>query len=158
MITFKQFLEEYARAPLYHGTSYKNLGNILKDNALKAYRTHGGVTEKAISLTRSMRTAANWMSREVVLELDRNKIQQKYKIIPIEVEYFWAKRNAYDDEYIPKSSGLFEEYLTTDLQPILKYLICIHYNPMELTKGQIEMIINWGEKYNVPVKVVKKLK
>lgn len=127
MISFKSFLAESRSAPLYHATTYINVIQILKDNNLKAGRTHSGA-RTAISLTRSINTA--WAWREtwrygVVIELNQRKLAQTHSIKPIEVEYEWASE-ASRKAYVNKSSGLFEEYVTKDIKPLDKYLVAIH--------------------------------
>ena len=75
----QEFLVEYARAPLYHGTSIKNAESILQDGMLSQY-ADGGVSEGQISLTRafdtSLRFAEGAMPAGVVFVLDQEAIKR----------------------------------------------------------------------------------
>lgn len=127
MITFKEYLTEARMAPLYHGTFPLNAALILRSNRIEANYSHGGETKVPIvSLTRDIRTAITWRSGtykngSVVFELDQGKLAQKYKIVPIEVEYLW-KSSTDRKSYPPKGSKLYEEYVTKDIQPLEQYL------------------------------------
>ena len=133
MISFKDFLTESKSAPLYHGTSLFHLLNILRRNVLETRQSHGGHRlangTKTISLTRSLSVAINWRAvidplGAAVLELDQQKLAQSYKIYPVEIEYLWARQLSPQQEktYVQKSSKLYEEYVTKDIDPLDKYL------------------------------------
>jgi hypothetical protein len=74
-----EFIVEYARAPLYHGTSIENAESILQDGMLSQY-ADGGVSEGQISLTRafetSLRFAEGAMPAGVVFVLDQEAIKR----------------------------------------------------------------------------------
>lgn len=132
MISFKNFLTESKSAPLYHGTYFVNIPGILEKNKLEAHENHGGYRltrgVETVSLTRSLATAINWKSYSssngsIVLQLDQQKLAQNYKIYPIEIEYVWARQDPTKGKnYVPKSSKLYEEYVTKDIDPLDKYL------------------------------------
>lgn len=133
MISFRQFLIEVRKAPLYHGTDHRRLNSIISSDILRAYNTHGaeewGVRKKAISLTRSFKTAYYWRHGHVVLELDQEKLKRDFSVKPIEIEYQWRRSPNYSSnakDYIPRQSELFEKYVTKDIFPLSKYLIAIH--------------------------------
>ena len=74
-----EFLVEYARAPLYHGTTIKNAEKILQEGMLDWY-ARGDNTEGQISLTREFGTSLNFaegaMPAGVVFVLDQTALKQ----------------------------------------------------------------------------------
>lgn len=148
MITFKQFLNEAKMAPLYHATNPSKAYHILRDDNLVAFPTHMGMTpgsKKAVSLTRSLETAARWRTGEtikntsnIIFELDQQKLSHNYKIRPIEIEYVWTTKgifgNGSSKTYVNKQSKLFEEFVDRDIKPLSSYLKAIHMSELLYNK------------------------
>lgn len=151
MISFKQFLTESRSAPLYHATNPSKAYLILRDDNLAAFPTHMGMTpgsKKAVSLTRSLETAARWRTAEtikntsnIIFELDQQKLTHNYKIRPIEIEYIWADRGYFGGDpktdrrnYVNKQSKLFEEFVDRDIKPLSSYLKAIHMSELLYNK------------------------
>lgn len=142
MITFKQFLSETRQAPLYHGTRFDRMHDILHDNTLKTSvrnntkHYNGKGFDKAISLTRSLKTALEWVNyRGVIIELDRDKLRQKYKIRPVNMANIWdmhwdemAGVSSYsgNNPEGAKREHLFEEFIDTNITNIKKYITALH--------------------------------
>lgn len=134
MITFKQFLTEARMAPLYHATREYNALSILEHDVLKPSRRSGKYDGKdikqSISLTRSLKTAEQWVhGKRLILELDQNKLRNNYRIKPVNMVHVWAQTDATfsrDAEYYNKKSSkyeeLFEEFVTEPIYPLSKYL------------------------------------
>ena len=94
-----EIINEAATAPLYHGTTFANALEIVRDGAFKAF-TSIGMDRKpyyGISSTRSPRLShldhnpseKAWQKDtiegfNVIFVLDQNKIRQRYKIIPFD--------------------------------------------------------------------------
>lgn len=150
MITFKQYLSEARMAPLYHATRLSNYQTIMKENQIDAgtYHQHDRTikqnkpTVRVVSLTRDIRFAMRWGNRKsygdyVILELDQQKLIQKYKLVPY--------NHFQDDEYTYKNEGKtrqlqdvkfggfpvnqYEENVIGDIKPLSKYLVRVHYPP-----------------------------
>lgn len=154
MITFKQFLNEAKAAPLYHATDPAKAFNILKDDNLKAFPTHLGMTpgsRVAVSLTRSLETAAGWRTGEnikntsnIIFELDQQKLSHNYKIKPIEIEYIWHVKDYFGikrEKYINKQSKLFEEFVNRDITPLSSYLKAIHMSELLYKPGTLRYVL-----------------
>ena len=100
-----EIINEAATAPLYHGTTFANAMDILKDGAFMPYTSigMGGKPYYGISSTRSPRLShldynpsqKAWEKDtvegfNVIFILDQNKIRQKYKVIPF--DYFKGEK------------------------------------------------------------------
>lgn len=120
MINFSQFLEEERQQHLYHGTSLPKLYDILSSKQMRGQR--GGfetrVQERAIFFSRSMVEARKfiqffrWEKHPIVIEFDRQKLANNYKIRPI--------RNLIKE---PQDRGtLAEEYVLGDIKNVDKYI------------------------------------
>jgi len=112
-------LLESRSAPLYHTTSYTQLFSILKENKLKGNTKHtmNDKQYQGVSLTRDL-DFAKWWSREqlanvgIILQLDQNKLRQRYKIMPI--DYF--QTTAQEDPAFGTSEKLgFEKKRRTNI-------------------------------------------
>ncbi len=124
MKTFKEYLEEGRDAPLYHGTGSAYALAILKDNAIKPFKTHGATVQLikkddnvAVSLTRSIKTAIEWRNNGLAFELNQRKLAQNYQIKPLNINYHWTGGRS-----SAKHEQLFEEYVTKPIQPLTRYL------------------------------------
>lgn len=124
MLTFKDFLEESRSAPLYHGTTYTNLRNILDGDFLKA-------SDGYVSLSRSLNFAHYWASdksREpVVIQFDQRKLTHRFRMEPYnyhsDPDRLFRTRNApiqqrgiaraYDDRH---HTNEFEEAVKGDMR------------------------------------------
>jgi hypothetical protein len=162
MITFKDYLEEGVNDYfLYHGTTLENAETILKVGEIvgltqhmsnvfhtkkKEYsKKHGyenqwvGTAYNGVSLTRNPRFAKNWANTNagdgddiVVFKLDRRKLMQKYRILP--VDFFGNAVGARSES---------EEFVLGKIKPLNTFLIeTMVFNT--LTKHRIEI---WSEDY-----------
>ena len=132
MISFKEFLTESKSAPLYHATRMSYAGKILDDDVLLPSVRLGKYNlkdiEKAVSLTRSLNTARDWVSTKairVIFEIDQEKLSQKYKINPINMFHIW-RQTVYPPSSNIKGNAkveeLFEEAIFEPIKPLSKYL------------------------------------
>lgn len=158
MISFKQFLAEQ-NYPLYHGTSISSLNHIIKDNALtpgydardshSQYRTM--MRKGTTSTSRDRKFATYWSSRisglwsdsdeeayrTVVIELDRDKLRQRIKIIPYNHFPHEGSRRPHDkqrwlfgpEDYTGLDGNQYEERLVGGIKNISKYIVKIYLSP-----------------------------
>lgn len=141
MISFKQFLSESQNYPLYHGTDLISLISIVQNDAIRTGSDYPGYhwpskTGKIISTTRNLNFARYWAEQRinknwVVLELDREKLKQNYKIVPF--NYFGQQmtdpnpqaRWTHGKSMAPWQTvdrNQFEEAITKDIKSALKYI------------------------------------
>lgn len=73
---YKELKKQHNYTPLYHGTSYANMINILNTDTLIAQLSPKGDTEEAVSFARSIDNAYG----RVAFELDRDALNHDYKI------------------------------------------------------------------------------
>jgi hypothetical protein len=105
MITFHDFLAESRSAPLYHGTTLVNLTRILDTQQLQARKPYFE-NNPVVSLSRDIRLATTWArvakGREssAVIELDQQKLTQRYKIQPFN---YFSSSSVSTDEYEERS-------------------------------------------------------
>jgi len=142
MIIFSEYieyLEESAYAPLYHGTTVPRLYNILDEGKLNTgfrstshWPTKGG---SQVSLTRNFEFAKHWpiavdnTSNWSVMEFDRQKLRNNYKIVPFnffddKTRYSHSERNQYGIDM-----NQYEEVVTRPIQNPLKYVDKIYMAP-----------------------------
>lgn len=159
MISFKDFLIEVRSAPLYHGTNMEGLLGILRQNkissgsydSIKMHSQHSSMNDRGtISTSRDLKFAKYWSARisglwmddefeerTVVIELDREKIRHRVKIIPYNHFPTRGTRRDHGQRWIsgPSNSpkGLdgnqYEERLIGSLKEADKYIIKIHLAP-----------------------------
>lgn len=137
-MNFKQFLEEGRDAPLYHGTQFKNVFSILKQDMIKGSPIaikhpvfkHSKKLVKGVSLTRNIRFAMKNFS--VVLEFDQRKLAQRHKLKPF--SYFLndlvdKTREKEGDNGIGREGwNEYEEVVLGDIKNMSRYLKHIHIN------------------------------
>lgn len=141
MITFKLFLEESQNYPLYHATSAEALMEIISSNTLKRgyqdMEKHWPAKRgEIVSLTRNLRFARSWANLisdyPVVIQLNRGKIRNRYKIVPY--NYFDDVARRKDSKRIDFRSmdnldqNQYEEALVNDLTNVLSYIEKIFLN------------------------------
>lgn len=145
MISFKSFLLESQNYPLYHGTILDFMANMIMKNEIgTGYEDPYHWPSKSgeiISTSRSFKFAKEWAqqldnSNWVVIELDRAKLKNNYKIVPF--NYFgndetdvspktrWTPSSASD---YGVNRNQFEEAITKAIKPALKYIKAIHMSP-----------------------------
>jgi hypothetical protein len=114
MKTFQQFLSlfEVAEAYLYHTTKLSNMHDILKSDVLYTSQQSNG--SKAVSLSRDSRYIRPYLEYQnyVRIILDKNKLNQYYKIIP------------YSECEVGKD-GQCEEHINTKIKHLSKFIIKI---------------------------------
>lgn len=135
MISFKQYLSESKGAPLYHATFIHNAEKILADNALIGTIQDQGAAadlkKRVIFVTRSFRHAKTFYgggSSMVIFELDRKKLNSRYRIRPIKN---WSDRREgnHKPSYMTGKLGgnEFEEIIIADrITDIENYITAIH--------------------------------
>lgn len=150
MITFKQFLIESQNYPLFHGTHYMGLLDILQSNKLIARGVDGQYhpqlkNKRTISTTRSRNFATYWSQRAswyegdndpqaIVFQLNRAAIRNNYKVVPYNHFFVDGTRRKDSDRWGPSGSGSYkyldrnqyEERIIGDITNISRYINKIH--------------------------------
>lgn len=129
MITFRQYLTEARMAPLFHGTHSPD--SIIKMGVIEGSTIHEhpstGKDIYGVSLTRHFVTAKEFGMNGAVLQLNQQKLSQRYKIVPI--NYF--NTNDKDSSTRKTSSNHkyneneFEEFVIGDIKNINNYIEAI---------------------------------
>lgn len=88
MISFKSFLTEVRESFLYHSTPISSANQILNGDILYTSEQMEGITsnQEVIFFTRSLKHAQhiyNFYGESAILEFNRDKLSQRYKIEPI---------------------------------------------------------------------------
>lgn len=132
MISFKAYLTESRSAPLYHGTDFIAIQKII-NSGIEPYTMHysgkigknqnfkdlyGTEYAKGVSTTRNLSFAKTWRSG-IVLELNQEKLNQKYKIIPYQ---YWQATGLSR----PRDRNEFEEFIMTTKPIPFSYVKRIH--------------------------------
>lgn len=163
---YKELLKEQARSHLYHNTSLEKLDTILRTNTLPATWAHvlpDGSKKTGSSLTRNPQLGRRiWTTPfgPVQLVLNQDKLQQNYKLIPLDAENAlqkqvdpsrlddprWQKR--YNDRLLRAREQPFaEEFVVGDVKPLSKYLEKIiwiqEYDPQ------------WNKKYEQDLRLIR---
>lgn len=147
MITFKQYLTEARMAPLYHGTSWSRIKDILDEGDIKAWtqqqkdkllmtgsKKYGtGFSPhhvRGVSSTRSLLFAKRWSDHGPIFELDQDAISRRYKIVPL--QFFHGKERhgqiaarSHEKMTVPVPNE-FEEFIVTSENLPLKYVSKLH--------------------------------
>lgn len=133
-------------APLYHHTTTHSFYNIMSENILKTSEIEHPFKSKKVkmvSLTRNSNLDISYFKAflDVVIELDRNKLNKKYKIIPYDF-FIHTKK-----EILPKSNIKrekeyeFEEIIPTDIKNISEYIISINFKDDSIMDRQVASIL-----------------
>ena len=170
MITFKQFITEARLAPLYHGTNASKLESLITNGfrpvtlqAADKLMMNGANTTKAkdggelvgyyqgVSLTRNKKFAMQWSQEHeisIVLELDQQKLAQKYKIKPIQ---FWRGiSRSKESLQTNRLYNEYEEFVVTDKPIPFKHayrseteesIILKNNKPIPLKKYAIKVLL-----------------
>lgn len=135
----------------YHWTSSYYLRAILEDNKLKINRTYKELNIKGICLTRDItydyRKIRDWY--DVRLMLDKNKLNNNYKVIPYDYHSTSGRKFEYDKRNINTTTPYeFEEdVITEEIKDLHKYLKEVHYfNNISDNGLELKFMI---EKYNI---------
>lgn len=171
MISFKNFLIESQNYPLFHGTHIDGLVHIITNNILPESRysdadlSHKSVARKnTISTTRSKNFATYWSQRKVwattirdnitpgsvVIELDRGKLRNNYKIVPYNHFGAWSGVSRFSDsseerwggsgkkDYRGLDKNQYEERIVGSVRSINKYINKIYMSSDIASKLQDE--------------------
>lgn len=142
----KETYLESNKATLYHFTSLDSFLNIIENNKIKVGEYDNpfkGKNIKFVSLTRKSKLDLTHykIDIDIRLELDKNELSKRYKIIPY--DYFINKNK---EEY-PKSSinrkqpFEFEEIILEDIINIDRYIISINFMKYSIYNRDIIRLI-----------------
>lgn len=154
MQTFTEYLEEGRLAPLYHGTTFNALRNMLEEGMIWPSTVHtaskllmnkpedGSDAYRGVSTTRNLKMAKHFRDGTMeakefsfVIELDQMKITHNFKILPIQYfngtvrykERMRDKTAAKDSwHYSPSPTNEYEEFILTKRGVPMKYWKAIH--------------------------------
>ena len=133
---FFKFIEESYlksnKAPLYHFTTLNGFLNIIENNIIRVGEYDNifkGGNIKFISLTREGKLDLNHykIDIDIRLELDKNELSKKYKIIPYDFFIQSGKENKPKSNIKRKEPFEFEEIILEDIKNIDKYIISVNF-------------------------------
>jgi hypothetical protein len=147
----QEFLTEYARAPLYHGTTIKNAEKILQDGMLDWY-ARGDNTEGQISLTREFGTSLNFaegaIPAGVVFVLDQTALKQALgrKLQP----YDWQQGTGGGSE--EQEEAVWDRHVPMNPKTIIEIIIVLSYDsPDDKTLAeQFPLVFDYPNKFYRP--------
>ena len=169
MISFKQYITEARAAPLYHGTSRGNITAILlnregiyprtshrREELLMKTDKYDDRLMHGVSTSRSFNYAAGFKDKDIVLELDQQKLLSNYKIVPIQYWQGSKMKNAKIPAELHRKfpvggrNNEFEEFIITGKNIPVKYITRM-YVPQRIYDSAMkptQQIINQiAEKY-----------
>lgn len=115
--TFQQFIAEGRDAPLYHASGIESAMAIVKTNKILPLTTHHGNSVPGCSVTRSLKTAANWSA--IIFQLDQTKLVHNHKLKPLNIQHKWRGKEMPHAKY----EELFEEFIPGGIMDLKKYLV-----------------------------------
>lgn len=133
-------------APLYHHTTTYAFFSIINDNELKKTEienSYKGKKIKMVSLTRKKDLDLEHYKPflDVVIELDTNLLNKKYKIIPYDFFIHSKKEVRPKSDNSRKEPFEFEEIILKDIDNIMDYIISVNFKDMSIFDRQIASIL-----------------
>lgn len=131
----KPFDESYLEsnyAPLYHITDVYSFKDIIKSNTLKTGLFDNIFYNKKIrmiSLTRNKNIDFSYFkdAMNITIELDRNKLVKKYKIVPYDFFIHTRKETKTKDNLLRKQPYEYEEIILRDIKNVINYIISVNF-------------------------------
>lgn len=158
MFNFDEFLiDSYLdsnNAPLYHFTDAWTLINmILEDNSLKIgnfkHPTEMG-DKNILSLTRDINFKLKHRDSEVMICLDKNKLINKYKIVPYDF-YIHTKKDSHKKWEIDRKRFENEEIIYTEIKDLNKYILYIKFIDINIYNEYKKQLSKFIDKYNIKI-------
>lgn len=160
-------LDEFTQYPLYHWMNHKKAINVFNSNSIPANWKHDipGIGEKyGNSFSRNSRFT--FQDNFVRLTVDKNKIKETNKIIPLDAEYVYGGGKIQDRIYNKKYQQYLymEEFVINDIVDLNKKLISIElFKPdfntqLQYILNTIEEAEKYSKKFNIPLTINSDLK
>lgn len=158
---FNNFIDESYllsnNAPLYHHTNIYSLYDILKDDTLKVTNFNNKYlnTEiKMVSLSINPNLNLSYYKEflDVVIELDRTLLKQKYKIIPYDFFIHNKKEDKPKSKIDRKQPFEFEEIVLKDIESIKSYLVSIDFKDDSISNPIFGSIFKILKERNIKIK------
>lgn len=145
------------RAPLYHLTDIMSLYDILSDNKLKRTEFDNIFKDKVInmvSLTRNSDLNLSYYKEflDVVIELDRDMLNSKYKIIPYDFFINNKKEIHAKSSIMRKSPFEFEEIILKDIDNVISYIISLNFKDEGIYNPIFNQILKLIKNKNIKIK------
>lgn len=133
-------------APLYHYTTTYGFIDIINDNKLKKTEfenSFNGEKIRMVSLTRNKELDLEHYKPflYVVIELDTNLLNKKYKIIPYDFFIHSKKEIRTKSDASRKEPFEFEEIILRDINNIMDYIISVNFKGTSILDRQVASII-----------------
>lgn len=149
LLNFELFCESYLEsnyAPLYHNTDYLSFIDIINDNELKCSSNPNlfdGEIVSMVSLTRKKDLDLSYYNPylEIEIELDANKLRNKYKLIPYDY-FIHNNREKLSKSNINREYPFeYEEMVLVDIDNVMNYIISINFKNNIIFNKSIQTII-----------------
>jgi len=143
-------------APLYHYTDMKSFINILITNKIEKTRMEHpfkGSKIKMVSLSRLKNLDLGYLKPflDIVIELDKNKLNKKYKIIPYDF-FICSRKEIYPKSNLKRKEHFeYEEIIIDDIDNILGYIISVDFRNGSIFDRDINDILDILEKNNIKI-------
>lgn len=143
-------------APLYHNTSTYSFYYIIKDNILKrSYHDNpfNNNKIKMISLSRNKNLDISYYNSllDVVIELDTNLLNKKYKIIPYDYFIHSNKEDKPKSNINRKQPFEFEEIILNDINNIIFYIISVNFKNYSIFNDRISELLPFLKNKNIKI-------
>jgi hypothetical protein len=132
LVDFNESYLDSNFAPLYHFTDEYSFHNIVNENTLRVSRNDNILDGKVInivSLTRDDRLNLEHykMFTDVMIKLDRDKLNKKYKIVKYDFFVHSKKEDKPKSNPDRKEPFEFEEFIERDIENVLDYIISVDF-------------------------------
>jgi hypothetical protein len=149
IFTIEEAYLESNLAPLYHHTTTYNFINIINDNKFENPFKLDKI--KMVSLSRSKYLDLSYYKfhLDVVIELDRIKLSENYRIIPYDF-FIHSKKEDKPKSSLERISPFeYEEIILEDINNIMDFIISINFKEDSILDRQIASIIPILSKKNI---------
>lgn len=147
---------ESGYAPLYHHTTTYGFINIINEDRLKKTDIENPLNSekvKMVSLSRNKNLDLSYykFNIDVVIELDTNKLNKNYKIIPYDFFIHLKKEDKPKSSILRNSPFEFEEIILSDIENITEYIISVNFKDDSILDRQIASILPKLRQKNITI-------
>ena len=157
---FNNFIDESYlesnNAPLYHYTTTYQFIEILESNILKMSTFDNPVNGnkiKIVSLTRNKNIDLSYYKPylDVIIELDKNKLLKKYKILPYDYFIQSGREDKPKSNINRKEPFEFEELVLNDVKNIDKYILSVNFRNDSIFDKPVGKILDILKSKNIKI-------
>jgi hypothetical protein len=141
-------------APLYHYTTTWGFYNIISTKTIKTTDVEhpfGSDKIKMVSLTRNPNLDISYFKEylDVCIELDRNKLNKKYKIIPYDFFIHTKKEKLPKSNIERKKPFEFEEVIISDIKNVMDFIISVNFKNNSIIDRQVATLLGLLKNKNI---------